>query len=196
MLTKWAKDVLTMSLSDNVLFSVENNAAGKHAVIEAKTMGNSSIYMAWYSYSHGYGAMITSPGDTSGDGIYLGSGTTTPTENDYSLETPITSGITATTTRNNMYDSENNRTFVRIAITVTNTGSSPVTISEVGKANQFDTANAIGTVVGSPRKTVLVDHTVLENPVTIPAGEGGVIFYDFVYFDGSDAPTVSAKAKK
>lgn len=193
MLTKWAKDVLTMSLSGNVLFDVEANDAGKHAVTLAKSLLNNAYGITWYSYGHGYSLRVSTISDTSSDGVYIGTGDTEPTENDYCLKSPITSGVTGSATKTNIYDSSTNTTKVRITITVTNNGSESITIKEVAKVVSFDTASAIGGVVTGNRRAIMVDRTLLETPVTIPAGEAGVIFYDFVYFDGSANLTTKAK---
>lgn len=95
-----------------------------------------------------------------GSGIVVGAGNTPPTINDYKLENQITNGITSS-----IGFSENGR-----VITITNTSADNITIKEIG-------------FVGSAYKSssgysCLIDRTLLETPLTIPAGGVGIITYN------------------
>ena len=100
-------------------------------------------------------------------GICLGSGTTAATIDDYMLENPISSGLSAMVTK--VYDDEYNRTWV---ITLTNTSSDDITIGEIGYAGE-----AFYAASGSYSTYALYDRTVLDSPITIPAGGVGQINY-------------------
>lgn len=118
-------------------------------------------------------------------GQAFGTGDTPPTEDDYTLESVITSGITAgAPTASTEFDSVNNRYIRRLTYTINNVSDSDITIKEVGTYRGIAYASTLG-ATGSSTKILLVDRTVLDTPLTIPAGEAGVLRYDFV-FPGDD----------
>lgn len=104
---------------------------------------------------------------TGNEGIVLGSGRTPATIDDYKLESMITSGLSASATRS--YDEDNDTIYV---LTITNTSNEDITIGEIG---------CVGIVhIGennSGTKYVLTERTVLDSPVTIPAGGIGKVEY-------------------
>lgn len=96
------------------------------------------------------------------DGTWFGKGTTPPTPDDYTLEAPYVNGefrvqcasaVTATHTEESY--------SVSIVYNITNTTSADLTISEIGVFSRH---------VSTGQYYCLLDHTVLENPVVIPAG--------------------------
>lgn len=101
-------------------------------------------------------------------GTMLGTGTTPPKVTDYCLEKPITSGLSATY--------QNATTYVRMddyeeytavfGVTATNT----VTITEIGLI-------CYSYQYSSDKYAIMVDRTLLENPIEIPAGETRQITY-------------------
>lgn len=103
-------------------------------------------------------------------GVFLGDGTTPPTKNDYSLSGNVITTIKTTITKtSDVYDDGVASSAV---YTVTNTGSEAITISEIclfGRCN-YNT----GTSVMSP---FLLDRTLLDSPITIPAGGVGQVTY-------------------
>ena len=116
-------------------------------------------------------------------GIAVGSGSTPATVDDYCLENMITSGITATipATATATYDNTHKQYVVSKDITIANTGSASITISEIGILASVKYADSVGVSASANSATVLADRTVLDTPVTIPAGESGVIRYEFRY---------------
>ena len=107
-----------------------------------------------------------------GIGISLGSGSTPAAETDYALESIITSGISTSIITAMQQDSNGNPQTID-TITVTNTGSSDITIGEIGMTV---TPKNSGTLI-----YVLVDRTVLDSPITIPANESAVITYTITH---------------
>lgn len=101
-------------------------------------------------------------------GIVLGSGTTPPTIDDYELESQITSGLHCSVST--VYHAEG---YVTRNITATNTSTMDITIAEVAMQCQLYT----GENSSANSKYVLMDRSVLQVPVTIPAGGVGVISY-------------------
>ena len=110
-------------------------------------------------------------GSTGGGGTYsyivLGSGTTPATVDDYKLENQITSGLTGTTAIT--VDEDNDAIYV---LTLTNTSSEDITIGEVGIFASCFTKNS-----SSSTALFLLERTVLDAPITIPAGGIGTIDY-------------------
>jgi len=184
MITKWAKDLLLLSVTDKVIPSLISKPAVQVGVVSAKTGANESVFInAFSEYSGNY--FKVKPFDQT-EGVWIGSGNTPATENDYFLETPITSGCSGNITQDSIYDAETNTVKTRLVITITNNSSSDITINEICKTDIFPTATVKGANTNSGRKGVMIDRSVLESPVTIPAGTAGVIYYDFVYYsDGT-----------
>ena len=118
----------------------------------------------------------------SNPGIFIGSGSTPPTENDYKLENMITSGFTgAVTYSHHMNEGVHSLVY---DITITNTSDSPITISEVGYAVTVACASSIGSTSTS-NATILYDRTVLPTPVTIAAGDFESIRYTLKTVDAA-----------
>lgn len=110
-------------------------------------------------------------------GIWLGSGTTQESVTDYGLETRITSGLSGTCQidGNNTLDLNGNPQ-IKMILTLTNTGNTDVTVSEISYMQNVYMANdQNGT--GKTNAPILIDRTLLNTPVTIPAGESAAITY-------------------
>lgn len=100
-------------------------------------------------------------------GIVLGSGNTPPTIDDYCLESMITSGLSPKTIISNDENGD-----LKYTITMTNTSQNPITIGEVGIMSKVYTGANTNT-----SNIVLMERTVLEEPITIPANGVGVVTY-------------------
>ena len=127
------------------------------------------------------GSTFRSEAPTSTYGVYVGSGNTAPTENDHTLESPITNGLSATVSTSDVYDGENNRYIQRFEYTISNNGSEAVTIREIGYFTQQYYASAVGQDASSSNALFLIDRTVLTDEVVIPAGESSIVRYEFAY---------------
>lgn len=102
----------------------------------------------------------------SGVGIVLGDGTTPPTIDDYKLSGTVITGVTGLMDIAKSCDDEG--ATVTFNITVINNNSEEITVGEVG---------ACSLVGGTNAYTVMYDRTVLDAPVTIPAGGVGQVTY-------------------
>jgi hypothetical protein len=100
-------------------------------------------------------------------GIVLGGGATQPTINDYKLESQITSGLSASVQKTT--DENNSAVYI---LTLTNTSDKDITVAEVGMILALSRSSGNNGTAGC-----LVDRTVLDAPITIPAGGLGVIDY-------------------
>lgn len=98
-------------------------------------------------------------------GVVFGNGTTQPTIDDYQLAGDHfqTYDATVVVTQNGTEDYEE----VVAIYTITNTGTTEFTISEIG-------LTACG---GSNNQGTLIERTLLDTPVTIPAGGIGQVTY-------------------
>ncbi len=109
-------------------------------------------------------------------GISVGRGTAPATENDYRLEDPITGGVTLTLTATKAGCDSPGDPYVEHYVTVTNTGDTAITVTEIGYKQRMKAAiRPAGTSSGDI--TVLLDHTILSSPMTVQAGDAGVIIY-------------------
>jgi len=109
-------------------------------------------------------------------GISIGTGDTMPTKGDMNLERTITGGVVLTLVSVATGCDEPGSPFVEYAITVTNTGSNPLTIREIGYKQTLNGAVSPGDTQNES-VVCLLDRTVLSYPLTIQAGDAGVIKY-------------------
>lgn len=103
-----------------------------------------------------------------GLGVCFGNGTTPPTENDHCMEGDLLTNYGYSQTYNFSKDS------VTVTYTITNSGNDPFTISEVGLLTHAYQQDKYGSYYSSG---ILLDRTVLESPITIPAGGVGQVTY-------------------
>lgn len=107
---------------------------------------------------------------SSSRGICIGTDNTPPTLCDTTLKSQITSGISMSLASTVRGCDVPGSPYVEYKISVTNTSSEPITIREIGyKQNANSLANT--------SYIVLLDRTVLEEPLTIQAGDSGIIDY-------------------
>ena len=105
--------------------------------------------------------------------VVFGSGNEPATSNDYTMA--FITGLTATLVKS--VASDDNGASSTGVFTITNSNSNEVTISEVGifsKLYTRGTADATGASYSGP---FLLERTVLDTPVTIPAGGIGQVTY-------------------
>ena len=140
---------------------------------------NIAYYNSGYCWITHYYALKTGAQTnnyTSG-GIYLGDGTAAESEDDYKLAGNIITTISHSTTVSCSTD-ENGNGVTTAKITVTNTGSSDITISEIGAVTNFYYST------NTSVKKILADRTLLENPITLAPGEVGQITYTITTQNG------------
>lgn len=115
--------------------------------------------------------------DPNARGISVGTGGTAATEDDYQLEHTITSGITMAMAEMEGGSSTLSCPFITYKITVANTGSDPITIREIGYKQCARTVLAQVADATTDETICLLDRTVLDVPLTIQAGDAGMIYY-------------------
>lgn len=109
-------------------------------------------------------------------GISVGTGSTAPSKGDTNLENTITSGISGAVSSTVAGCEASGTPYLEHSVAVTNTGSEPITIAEIGYKQQFYYASIYG-AAGNATDVCLLDRTVLDSPITIQAGDTGIIKY-------------------
>ena len=104
--------------------------------------------------------------------VMFGTGDTPPTINDYNLSGYFITGLVATQVTTNLINSDS--LSISTLYTLTNTSAEAVTIKEVGLGQSFCYS-------GNSKNSCLVDRTVLDTPVTIPAGGVGQVEYTITF---------------
>lgn len=181
MLTSWAKKVFNLGGQTNV---IPTCGAIQTASITAKHYDGTDIYIAGNPYSQPWGGFLSGAVSTESAGIVVGSGDTAESESDYALANKITSGLAGSVAQSTAYDSETGKTSAYSVLTLTNSTASDIVIKEIGCYAVFGTATELGGTIstsGGRRKCALIDRTVLETPVTVPANGNAVIRYSFVF---------------
>lgn len=128
-------------------------------------------------------ASLAGTGGNAPQGFAFGSGTTPVTDDDYTMESLITTISGTTSGPVTYFDSTTNKYHTYLQFTLTNTGNESITISEIGRFWQLFTASSVGSQTGSygTQRGVLVDHVLLDDPVVIAAGESGIVRYEATY---------------
>lgn len=98
-------------------------------------------------------------------GVYFGTGTTPATLADYTLEKPITSGLSITNpSKYSFNDNGEGKWTYSASYVLTNTSGAEINIYEIGIITMA------GTTGNSTYAPLLMERTVLTEPITIPAG--------------------------
>lgn len=135
-----------------------------------------------FRYFNGALSFLSSPtkavtNDANAAGISVGTGNTAATEDDWQLENTLTTGINITLTETAYGNDAPGIPYVQYSVTVTNTGSEPITVKEIGYKQTVGSVRYPGAANDSSAKVFLLDRTVLDTPVTIAAGDAGIITY-------------------
>lgn len=178
MLTKFGKIAIQFTNASQYPLFQPNPYPEKGVITFKNVLGADKFFSVFLRGNSDY--PVTSYNDA---GVIFGSGDTPATENDYNLESKITSGVTITKGSNRVYrwDFENKKLYIGMDYTIANNGSSALEIKEIGKQVSVYTSSELNGDATTNENRVLLDRTVLETPVTIPAGESGVVRYEFEY---------------
>lgn len=181
MLTKWAKKLIGISTDNSVMFF--NGALG---CIECKGI-NGTDYITGPESFAGTLTFVTNPvatGSSPSQGIAIGGGNTPATENDYSIESIITSLTCGSLSVDKSYDSENGKMYYFVNLTLTNPTAEDITVNEVCRLARYHKVTNFGDAVPTSGNTgicVLMDRTVLDTPLLVPAGESAILRYRVGY---------------
>ena len=170
MITKNFKALMAL-----ILQSTGTTAA--KVLIQAHDTSNQQWYLGtrftYYPSSISTGIRI---GNTSVAGVWLGSGNTPPTEDDYILDNRITSGLSAgSPSMATGLDGDGNP-YLSLTYLLTNGTASDITVREVGYVQSISCASGLGSTENADLK-YLLDRTVLETPLVVPANGTAVLRY-------------------
>ena len=110
----------------------------------------------------------------SSNGVVLGDGDTPPTFEDYTLAGNLISNFVFTASTSTLKTDDSGAT-IRALYTITNNNSKEITIKElclIVNATQFSSGSGL-----NAKNKIVLDRTVLDTPVTIPAGGIGQVEY-------------------
>ena len=116
-------------------------------------------------------------------GIYFGTGSTPAKKTDYTLESPITTGLTITNASALSWQNDGNGKYtVTSDFIVRNTTGAEINISEIGAFGPiYLNANYFNNGSSSTWAIVLMERTVLSEPVTIQPNESKLVQYKVTF---------------
>lgn len=126
----------------------------------------------WNSTVNSLSTLATTPTDGLGY-IVLGNGTTEPTPEDYRLESQITTNLSC-----DSVSVSRNTTVKTYTATFSNSGTSDITVTEIGYVSRILYTYSNWNYIYDD---FLMDRTVLETPITIPAGESRTVTYELSF---------------
>ena len=180
MLTKVGRVLLNMAFNPDTFCMPAPNRYyfNDKASIPGKDYNGDDYYFCVRASALSTG-LLSSAVSANSNGVAFGSGTTPATEDDYTIENQIL-GLTASVSNDNYmsFNSETDSWDITYQYTVNNPGETDVTISEMCRFTTTAKNTTKGSS-GSGTTSVLLERIVLDDPVTIPAGEASVINYTF-----------------
>lgn len=150
--------------------------------IPAKDINGDDYYVSPYYYADSWNILFLSLTNSSISCVLIGSGNTPATEDDYDLENQIIGNqYSASVTYSNVIDEVNKKYGRYVQYTITNSSGEDLVIKEIGRFISAPAVTTEGTVPdgASSKRMFMIDRIVLDNPITIPAGEAGIIRYGF-----------------
>lgn len=110
-------------------------------------------------------------------GVFFGSGSTPPTEDDYRLDVPITTGLSITNSGLMSEDKGDGKYIFQAYYTVKNYTTEEITIREIGYFGE------IGRGSGSKYyySYALFERTVLDEPIVIAPGTSKIVTYTLTF---------------
>lgn len=166
MITKWYKNLLMWALQSGI----------NKGYTPVKDVAGNTKYLGGY-----FNGFPNTPSKTvqisnlNNAGIYVGTGQTPATEEDYSLENKIVSGLTPGTPTTRGGVDENGNPYIEYTFMLSNTTANDIIIREIGYYQNASLASTIGG--SSSTERILIDRTVLPTPVTVPANGEAVLRY-------------------
>lgn len=168
MVTKWFKNIIN-ALSFGG-FLAGNGGTGYAYNKPIKDRTNTTVYP---SHSIGFATSFVS---NNNEGIIFGTGNTPATDEDYEIESQITSGITVASPIISK-GMDGDKCYITLRYVVSNTTSSDIIIKEVGLRGSTMCGTSAGQTTSISKKYILFDRTVLTTPLTVPASSNAVLEY-------------------
>lgn len=147
--------------------------SGSNCPIAISSSSAYTLRKVWNSTVNSLSTLATTPTDGLGC-IILGNGTNHgESPEDFRLESQITTNLSC-----DSVSVSRNTTVKTYTATFSNSGTSDITVTEVGYVSRIIyTYNNFNDVYDN----FLMDRTVLETPITIPAGESRTVTYELSF---------------
>lgn len=185
MITKLGNEIYQNTLATYQFPNV--NKTSNYTSILAKCSAGTELYISpqMKAQQPQFG-LLTSISNTS-TGWAFGTGTTPATEDDYTMESIISSGITIGNSDQLTIDTETGKRTYTIIFTLNNTTGSDIEVSEIGYFASAYGSNEINQAYStSLERSYMLIHEVLEEAVTVPANDSAVIRIDFEFNSESE----------
>lgn len=108
-------------------------------------------------------------------GFYIGSGTNPPAATDYCLQSRITSGFSASTTKS--FVDDNGTPTLQVIMTITNTSASDLTIAEIGHFRIMKATPTQYSGSSSRNDAYMTERNVLATPIVLAPNDYTTIKY-------------------
>lgn len=176
MLTKACKQ----AIQTFPVWTTTNNTNNAKPMFPTSSIKNTSNQERWVSFVNGnlLSTLNINVNNGTNAGFHFGTGTTAPTENDYKLQTDITTNFAAS--MNNYYRGidANNKPYMKFIFAVTNTSSSSsLSISEIGLITQNIYVCTSSSATSATANTILIDRTLLDNVLVVSPLQTAAIEY-------------------
>ena len=145
------------------------NTYASFTKVDGSTQSYNSSSLTHINCLRPFAAMASYAVSAAALGVSFGTGTNPPAITDYCLENPITSGLAVTSPSAVSFNKTDE--YEEYTVTFGVTAANTVTITEIGLKCNVSYNNSADNVVA------MVDRTVLDTPITIPAGQSKQITY-------------------
>ena len=159
-----------------VNWTTQDNSRNSIPMFPSASIRNTGNEERWVSAVTGNLLSSTNVVSNNWAGFQIGSGSTAPAETDYKLNTQITSGFSGSLSYTER-GIDNGSLYMEFGLLITNTGSSNLTVAEVGiVTNNIKCCNS-SSATSASNQDVMIERTLLSSPVTIAPTETTLIKY-------------------
>lgn len=156
----------------------ENSANNAKPMFPNSPVKNANGVDRWVSWINGALYNTFNPQTAlTNSGVHFGSSDIAPSEDDYHLKEPITSGFNSSLVTSERGVDGTGKPYSVLSYTVTNRTSSNMTIKEIGIITWNIVCCNSSTATSASNDNILVDRTVLNSPVVIEPNQTATIRY-------------------
>lgn len=173
MLTKAGKQALYTMTN----WTATNDTQNRKPMFPEDSIRNTNNNERWVCYVSGNLISSLNCVNNLSPGFYIGSGTTPTSDNDYCLESQITSGYSMTLIQSLRGVDINQNPYMEFWFIVENTSTNIITLGEIGFASNTVWCSSTSTGTAPGANTVLIDRTVFNSSITLNSQESCRITY-------------------
>ena len=173
MLTKAGKQALYTMTN----WTSQNDAQNRKPMFPEDSIRNTNNNERWVCYVNGTFISSLNCVSNLNPGFSIGSGTTPPSENDYHLESQITSGYSMTLLHAFRGVDLNQKPYMEFWFIIENTSVNNLTIGEIGTTSNTVWCSSTSTGTAPGANSVLIDRTVFINPIILSSQESCRVTY-------------------